>query len=112
MRTRRAPAPEHRGESRRPADRDDPLPAPARGRPTPWPPGTTIRVPDDSYRFGEGPLTLRITEVLSVGPFEGRLWAEVRGHQVDADGTVRPRERFASIRVDRARVGTAGPVTQ
>ncbi|MEV4466380.1 hypothetical protein AB0J51_22500 [Micromonospora echinofusca] len=40
----------------------------------------------------------------AVGPFEGRLWAEVRGHQVDSDGTVRPRERFASIRVDRARV--------
>ncbi|MEU4382309.1 hypothetical protein [Micromonospora echinofusca] len=42
--------------------------------------------------------------MLSVGPFEDRLWAEVRGHQVDPDGTVRPRERFASIRVDRARV--------
>ncbi|MEU7995836.1 hypothetical protein AB0B83_10920 [Micromonospora sp. NPDC049060] len=69
-----------------------------------WPAGTTIRVPDDAYRFGEGPLTLRVTEVLSVGPFEGRLWAEVRGHQVNADGTLRPRERFASIRVDRARV--------
>ncbi|MEV4664343.1 hypothetical protein AB0J85_20625 [Micromonospora echinofusca] len=106
MPARCAPAAERRGNPRRPVDRHDPPPpaAPARGRPTPWPAGTTIRVPDDAYRFGEGPLTLRITEVLSVGPFEDRLWAEVRGHQVDPDGTVRPRERFASIRVDRARV--------
>ncbi|MEW2379284.1 hypothetical protein AB0883_24735 [Micromonospora sp. NPDC047812] len=106
MPTRRAPDTEHRGEPRLPVDRDDPPPpaAPARNRPMGWPPGTTIRVPDDAYRFGEGPLTLRIAEVLSVGPFEGRLWAEVRGHQVDSDGTVHPRERFASIRVDRARV--------
>ncbi|MFG1774836.1 hypothetical protein ACGFIG_00175 [Micromonospora sp. NPDC049048] len=108
MPTRRAPAPEHRGESRLPVDRDDPPPpvAPARDRRTAWPSGTTIRVPDDAYRFGEGPLTLRIVEVLSAGLFEGRLWAEVRGHQVNADGTLRSRERFASIRVDRARVVT------
>ncbi|MFG1891840.1 hypothetical protein ACGFIR_28715 [Micromonospora sp. NPDC049051] len=110
MPTRRAPAPEHRGESRRPVDHDDPPPpvAPARDRRTAWPSGTTIRVPDDAYRFGEGPLTLRIVEVLSAGLFEGHLWAEVRGHQVNADGTLRSRERFASIRVDRARVVAPG----
>lgn len=65
--------------------------------------GATIRVPADAYRFGEGPLTLRITEVLSVGPFEGSQWAEVRGHEVNPDGTLRIRERFAFVRVDRAR---------
>jgi hypothetical protein len=66
--------------------------------------GTTIRVPADWYRFGEGPLTLWITEVVSVGPFEGREWAELRGHEVNPDGTLRVRERFAFVRVDRARV--------
>jgi hypothetical protein len=71
--------------------------------------GATIRVPDDAYRFGEGPLTLRITEVLSVGPFEGRVWAEVRGHEVTPDGALRARVRFAFVRVDRARVLSAGP---
>ncbi|WP_176737348.1 hypothetical protein [Micromonospora citrea] len=61
-------------------------------------------MPDDGYRFGEGPLTLRVTEVLSVGPFEGRVWAEVRGHEVTPDGTLRSRARFAFVRLDRVRV--------
>ncbi|MCM0677506.1 hypothetical protein NCC78_22845 [Micromonospora phytophila] len=65
--------------------------------------GTTIRVPADAYRFGEGPLTLRITEILSVGPFEGARWAELRGHEVNPDGTLRARQRYAFVRVDRAR---------
>ncbi|MEU5946471.1 hypothetical protein ABZ793_13025 [Micromonospora sp. NPDC047465] len=71
--------------------------------------GATIRVPDDAYRFGEGPLTLRITEVLSIGPFEGRVWAEVRGHEVTPDGTLRARARFAFVRVDRVTLISAGP---
>ncbi|MFG3714919.1 hypothetical protein [Micromonospora sp. NPDC047730] len=71
--------------------------------------GATIRVPDDAYRFGEGPLTLRITEVLSIGPFEGRVWAEVRGHEVTPDGTLRARARFAFVRVDRVGLLCAGP---
>ncbi|MEV0805769.1 hypothetical protein [Micromonospora sp. NPDC050200] len=66
--------------------------------------GATIRVPADAYRFGAGPLTLRITEVLSVGPFEGAQWAELRGHEVNPDGTLRTGERFAFVRVDRAGV--------
>ncbi|MER5336525.1 hypothetical protein [Micromonospora sp. NPDC002717] len=71
--------------------------------------GATIRVPDDAYRFGEGPLTLRITEVLSIGPFEGRVWAEVRGHELTPDGTLRARARFAFVRVDRVMLIPAGP---
>ncbi|MEU4641091.1 hypothetical protein [Micromonospora sp. NPDC023814] len=70
--------------------------------------GATIRVPDDAYRFGEGPLTLRITEVLSIGPFEGRVWAEVRGHEITPDGALRTRARFAFVRVDRVGVLFAG----
>ncbi|MER7891967.1 hypothetical protein ABTX15_19315 [Micromonospora sp. NPDC094482] len=65
--------------------------------------GTTIRVPEEAYRFGEGPLTLLITEVLSVGPFQGAEWAEVRGHEVHPDGTLRARQSYALVRVDRAR---------
>lgn len=64
--------------------------------------GATIRVSADAYRFGRGPLTLRITEVLGVGRFEGALWAELRGHELNPDGTLRTRRRFAFVRLDRA----------
>ncbi|MGW4500162.1 hypothetical protein ACWENR_16305 [Micromonospora sp. NPDC004336] len=66
--------------------------------------GMTIRVPEDAYRFGTGPLILAVTEVISRGPFEGHEWAELRGHGVREDGTRAPRERFAFVRVDRVRV--------
>ncbi|MGS2617243.1 hypothetical protein ACVCAH_22360 [Micromonospora sp. LZ34] len=66
--------------------------------------GSTIRVPEDSYRFGTGPLTLHVTEILSRGPFEGHVWAEVRGHDVREDGSLAVRARFAFVRVDRVRV--------
>ncbi|MFC8615591.1 hypothetical protein ACFT9M_04105 [Micromonospora purpureochromogenes] len=45
--------------------------------------GATIRVPADGYRFGA-------------------LWAELRGHEVNPDGTLRIRQRFAFVRLDRA----------
>lgn len=104
MPTRRPPGPDPVAGQRQPT------PTTPHGEPrTPLTVGATIRVPDDAYRFGEGPLTLRITEVLSVGPFEGRVWAEVRGHEVTPDGALRARARFAFVRVDRARVLSAGP---
>ncbi|MEV1331679.1 hypothetical protein AB0J20_19140 [Micromonospora costi] len=66
--------------------------------------GDTICVPEDGYRFGTGDLVLSVTEVVSRGPFEGTEWAELKGHDVRPDGTLAPRERFAFVRVDRARV--------
>ncbi|SCG78476.1 hypothetical protein GA0070609_5602 [Micromonospora echinaurantiaca] len=65
--------------------------------------GVAIRVPAEAYRTGEGPLTLLITEVLGRGPFQGAEWAEVRGHEVHPDGTLRIRQSCALVRVDQAR---------
>ncbi|MEW2382498.1 hypothetical protein AB0873_10480 [Micromonospora sp. NPDC047707] len=66
--------------------------------------GSTIRVPEDSYRFGTGPLVLHISEVLGRTVIEGHEWAELRGREVREDGSVAVRERYASVRVDRVRV--------
>ncbi|MEU4642681.1 hypothetical protein [Micromonospora sp. NPDC023814] len=68
--------------------------------------GEVIRVPEDSYRFGTGILTLYVTEILSRGPFEGAEWVELRGRELALDGTLRRRERYAFVRVDRATVVT------
>ncbi|MGC4764722.1 hypothetical protein ACLQ20_17865 [Micromonospora sp. DT46] len=67
-------------------------------------PGEVIRVPEDSYRFGVGALTMYVTEVLGRGPFQGAEWVELRGRELNPDGTLRPRERYASVRLDRATV--------
>ncbi|SCL58578.1 hypothetical protein GA0070606_2957 [Micromonospora citrea] len=66
--------------------------------------GEVIRVPEDSYRFGNGVLTMLVTEVVSRGPFQGAEWVEVRGRELTPGGTLRPRERYAFVRVDRATV--------
>ncbi|PWU46746.1 hypothetical protein DLJ47_31895 [Micromonospora sp. S4605] len=63
--------------------------------------GHVIRVPEDAYRFGSGPLTLHISEVVSRGPFEGAEWAELKGREVRPDGSIAVRERYAFVRVDR-----------
>ncbi|MEU4641210.1 hypothetical protein [Micromonospora sp. NPDC023814] len=63
--------------------------------------GHVIRVPEDSYRFGTGPLTLHISEVISRGEFEGATWAELKGREVREDGSLAVRERYAFVRVDR-----------
>ncbi|MEU6072255.1 hypothetical protein [Micromonospora sp. NPDC047074] len=67
-------------------------------------PGEVVRVPEDSYRFGIGTLTMYVIEVLEAEPFEGAEWVELRGREFAPDGTLRPRERYASVRVDRATV--------
>ncbi|MFC3503280.1 hypothetical protein ACFOOK_20195 [Micromonospora krabiensis] len=65
--------------------------------------GAAILVSEQAYRAVEGPLTLLVTEVLRVGPFQGTEWAEVCGHEVHPDGTLRARLSQALVRVDRAR---------
>ncbi|MDZ5447741.1 hypothetical protein U2F26_34400 [Micromonospora sp. 4G57] len=66
--------------------------------------GNVISVPEDSYRYGEGMLKMYVAEVVSRGPYDGQVWAELRGHDVHPDGTLVARERFAFVRVDRVRV--------
>lgn len=68
--------------------------------------GEVIRVPEDFYRFGTGVLTLYVTEIVSRGPFEGAEWVELRGRELTPGGALRPRERYAFVRVDRVTVVT------
>ncbi|NJP31090.1 hypothetical protein [Micromonospora thermarum] len=65
--------------------------------------GHTIRVPEDGYKFGTGPLTLHISEVIGRSEFDGVVWVEVRGREVRPDGSVAVRERYALVRADRVR---------
>ncbi|MBM0225510.1 hypothetical protein [Micromonospora sp. ATA51] len=66
--------------------------------------GNVISVPEGSYCYGDGVLKMYIAEVVSRGPYDGQVWAEVRGHDVHPDGTLVARERFAFVRVDQVRV--------
>ncbi|MGN9804625.1 hypothetical protein [Micromonospora sp. L32] len=67
-------------------------------------PGATIIVPEADYAFGAGPLRMRVEEVVGQATHGGERWAELRGHDVRPDGSVDPRERYASVRVDRVTV--------
>ncbi|MCM0675839.1 hypothetical protein NCC78_14245 [Micromonospora phytophila] len=73
-------------------------------KPPAWTVGDVIRVPEDAYRFGSGSLSMYVAEVLSRGPFQGAEWAELRGRELNPDGALRARERYAFVRVDRATV--------
>lgn len=43
---------------------------------------------------------MRVEEVVGQATHGGERWAELRGHDVRPDGSVDPRERYASVRVD------------
>ncbi|WP_157744361.1 hypothetical protein [Micromonospora viridifaciens] len=69
-----------------------------------------IEVAEAFYRFGSGPLKMFVAEVLSRREEDGHTWAELRGHDARPDGSLSVRERFALVRVDKARVvGEARP---
>ncbi len=69
-------------------------------RPINLAPNTTIRVPEQGYRFGTGPLTLTVTEVVASEVVDGRVWVRVKGHEIRPDRSVAPRERYAEVRLD------------
>lgn len=66
--------------------------------------GDVIRVPEDGYRFGTGVLTMHVVEVANRRPVDGVVWADLRGHEVHPDGTIRARPRHVSVRLDRVTV--------
>ncbi|MER7458601.1 hypothetical protein [Micromonospora sp. NPDC126480] len=69
-------------------------------RPINLAPNTTIRVPEQGYRFGTGPLTLTITEVVASEVADGKVWVRLKGREIRPDWSVAPRERFAEVRLD------------
>ncbi|GAA2700092.1 hypothetical protein GCM10010429_02450 [Micromonospora olivasterospora] len=66
--------------------------------------GDVIRVAEPHYAYGAGTLTMHVAEVVSRGPRDGAVWAELRGRDVRPDGSLAPCERFASVRVDKVAV--------
>ncbi|MGN9806010.1 hypothetical protein [Micromonospora sp. L32] len=63
--------------------------------------GDLITVHEGFYRFGTGPLLMRITAVLNRRMVEGALWVELSGQDVRPDGSTDLRQRFALVRADR-----------
>ncbi|MDH6466113.1 hypothetical protein M2302_006319 [Micromonospora sp. A200] len=63
--------------------------------------GDLITVHEAFYRFGTGPLLMRITAVLNRRMVEGSLWVELSGQGVRLDGSIDSRQRFALVRLDR-----------
>ncbi|NYF58849.1 hypothetical protein [Micromonospora purpureochromogenes] len=66
--------------------------------------GDVIRVPENFYRFGTGPLVVHVCEVLDRREIDGALWVELIGRNVRPDGSVDVRQRFALVRLDRTSV--------
>lgn len=61
--------------------------------------GDIVRAKEPNYRYGEGPLLLRVT---AVGPSQHEpdgVWQEVRGHQIGWNGHIEVSERYAWVRL-------------
>lgn len=48
--------------------------------------GRTLQLGEDDYRFGLGPLTLRVTSIIHLQQLTDGLWLYVRGVQARPDG--------------------------
>ena len=66
--------------------------------------GDVIRVEEPAYRYGTGPLTLRITAIGEGWREPDGLWLELRGHEIRWNGEADPRERHALVRLDAVRL--------
>lgn len=61
--------------------------------PPPVKPGDVLRLGEDDYRFGVGPLTLRVTGLIHVQHLADGPWLYLRGVSLRRDGTDRePRQ--------------------
>jgi hypothetical protein len=59
-----------------------------------------VHVDERDYRFGSGPLTLRVTAVGPVQHTDDGLWINVRGMELRRDGSpVGPTPRYALMRM-------------
>jgi hypothetical protein len=67
--------------------------------------GDVVRVEEPDYRYGAGPLLLRVTAVGGVQREPDGAWLNLRGYQLRSDGreTGLP-ERYALVRVAAIRV--------
>ncbi len=61
--------------------------------------GDIVRAEEPDYRYGTGPLLLRVTAVGVLQPESDGAWQEIRGQQIHLNGYVEVNERFAWVRL-------------
>lgn len=55
--------------------------------PPPVKPGDVLRLAEDDYRFGVGPLTLRVSALIHVQQLSDGPWLYLRGVTIRRDGS-------------------------
>jgi hypothetical protein len=70
--------------------------------------GDIVRAEEPDYRYGTGPLLLRVTAVGALQRESDGVWQEVRGQQIQHNGSVEANERYAWIRLRSAKVNLPG----
>lgn len=58
----------------------------------PCQPGDVLELAEEDYRFGTGPLTLRVTGLIHVQEIDQEPWLYVRGQQIGWQGAETPRQ--------------------
>ncbi len=66
--------------------------------------GDIVRAEEPDYRYGTGPLLLRVTAVGGVQHEPDGIWQEVRGRTIGWDGRVEANERYAWVRLAAIRI--------
>jgi hypothetical protein len=71
--------------------------------------GDVLDLEEDDYRYGTGPLILRVTRVADLRHFTDGAWISLCGMQLRTDGTsVEQREVLVRVATLRARRRSAG----
>jgi hypothetical protein len=70
--------------------------------------GDIVRAEEPAYRYGTGPLMLRVTAVGVLQRESDGVWQEVRGQQIHRNGYVEVKERFAWVRLRSIKVHPPG----
>ena len=70
--------------------------------------GDVVRAEEPDYRYGTGPLLLRVTAVGGFQRGPDGVWLEVRGHQIEGNGHLGASERYAWVRLAAIQINPPG----
>ncbi len=70
--------------------------------------GDIVQAEEPDYRYGRGPLLLRVTAVGGHQREPDGVWQEVRGHQIGWNGRVQANERYAWVRLAAVHINAPG----
>jgi hypothetical protein len=71
--------------------------------------GDIVRADEPDYRYGTGPLLLRVTAVGVLQRESDGVWQEVRGQQIHQNGYVEVNERYAWVRLRSVKIHARAP---